>query len=158
EMANSDVHTAADPVQEQSELAQRLGKLAAPDDEPLAMLATAAVLNLLDGFARRAGAEAAQHAAAILVRGVTPPSVARSARSAAVGSKPGLATESVYSDPVFLANARTLTGDRDRIVGGIATGDFPDCVAIGSADGWCCSGTLVASNVVVTAGHCDRGA
>src|SRR4029077_11536081 len=37
---------------------------------------------------------------------------------------------------------------------GIPTRDYPDCVAVGGASGWCCSGTVVASNVVVTAGHC----
>jgi hypothetical protein len=41
---------------------------------------------------------------------------------------------------------------------------FPDCVAVGSEqDGYCCTGTLIAPNVVLTAGHClpccneDRG-
>jgi secreted trypsin-like serine protease len=58
---------------------------------------------------------------------------------------------------VFLDNAKRLIMDRDRIVGGIPTADYRDCVAIGSADDWCCTGTLVAPNVVVTAGHCHGG-
>lgn len=42
------------------------------------------------------------------------------------------------------------------IVGGTPADpqEFPDCVAVGGPLGWCCSGTLVAKNVVVTAAHC----
>ena len=47
-----------------------------------------------------------------------------------------------------------MAPDGERIIGGVPTSDFPDCVAVGSNTGWCCSGTLVAPNVVVTAGHC----
>jgi hypothetical protein len=46
-----------------------------------------------------------------------------------------------------------------QVVGGIPTdeGEFPDCVAVGSDTNWCCTGTLVGSNVVITAGHCFSG-
>jgi secreted trypsin-like serine protease len=51
-----------------------------------------------------------------------------------------------------------MTIDHKRIIGGVPTSDFPDCVAVGSANGWCCSGTVVAPNVVLTAAHCvDEG-
>ena len=36
-------------------------------------------------------------------------------------------------------------------------GDFPDCVAVGSNTSFCCTGTLIGPNVVVTAGHCHAG-
>ena len=36
-------------------------------------------------------------------------------------------------------------------------GEFPDCVAVGSEVGFCCSGTLIGKNVVLTAAHCVAG-
>ena len=78
----------------------------------------------------------------------------RSRRRRTVAPPTGPPADSIYADPVYLENAKRLITDRDRIVGGIATADYRDCVAIGSADDWCCTGTLVAPNVVVTAGHC----
>ncbi|MCD6032161.1 MAG: secreted trypsin-like serine protease [Thermomicrobiales bacterium] len=48
----------------------------------------------------------------------------------------------------------TPTDDPDSIVGGSPTSDFPDCCAVGNDDGWFCTGTLIAPNLVVTAGHC----
>ena len=33
---------------------------------------------------------------------------------------------------------------------------YPECVAIGSAESWCCSGVLIAPNAVITADHCVR--
>lgn len=68
-----------------------------------------------------------------------------------------LASQTFYTDPDFVANAAQLIEDTNRIVGGVPTNEFPDCVAVGSAGGWCCTGTLVARNVVVTAGHCRGG-
>jgi secreted trypsin-like serine protease len=68
-----------------------------------------------------------------------------------------LATRSIYEDERYIKNAREyLRSIAERIVGGTETRDFPDCVAVGSETGWCCSGTLIAPNVVLTAGHCDR--
>ena len=51
----------------------------------------------------------------------------------------------------------TRTDDPDSIVGGkrVRRGDFADCCAVGDETEWYCSGTLIAPNVVVTAGHCD---
>jgi hypothetical protein len=68
-----------------------------------------------------------------------------------------LASQTFYTDQTFVENAAQLIGDTNRIVGGVATNDFPDCVAVGNAGRWCCTGTLVARNVVVTAGHCQGG-
>jgi secreted trypsin-like serine protease len=41
-------------------------------------------------------------------------------------------------------------------VGGtpVKAGQFLDCVAVGNDQQWGCTGTLIAANVVVTAGHC----
>jgi secreted trypsin-like serine protease len=63
----------------------------------------------------------------------------------------------IYADETFLANAEYLLRNRRRIVGGQPTADFPDCVAVGAPNQWCCSGTLVAPRLVVTAAHCPGG-
>lgn len=65
----------------------------------------------------------------------------------------------IYDDPRYLANARQLarrTLGGLRVIGGapVASGEFLDCVAVGSDHQWGCTGTLIASNVVLTAGHC----
>lgn len=60
----------------------------------------------------------------------------------------------MFSDPLFLSNAQWMFKARGRIVGGVPVRGFPDCVAVGTKGRWCCTGTLVAPNVVVTAGHC----
>lgn len=54
----------------------------------------------------------------------------------------------------------TQTDDPDSIVGGrlVRYGDFPDCCAVGDEEEFYCTGTLIAPNVVVTAGHCDYAA
>lgn len=44
--------------------------------------------------------------------------------------------------------------DVHSIVGGELTNDFPDCCAVGNDNGFFCTGTLIAPNLVVTAGHC----
>jgi secreted trypsin-like serine protease len=42
----------------------------------------------------------------------------------------------------------------EPIIGGDRTSDFPDCCAVGNDGYFCCSGTLVAPNLVITAAHC----
>ncbi len=42
-----------------------------------------------------------------------------------------------------------------EIIGGVETDAFPDCCAVGNDEGYYCSGTLIAPNVVVTADHCQ---
>ncbi len=68
-----------------------------------------------------------------------------------------LAPHRFYSDPTFIKNTAQLIRDQNRIVGGVPTKDFPDCVAVGAVSQWCCTGTLIAKNVVLTAGHCQGG-
>jgi len=148
----------ADPMQQHMELAEQLAQLTAGGDEQQSMLVFSALVNLLDGFTRREAAESLRHARSVLMRGTEPLGTrARSSRRSAVSAAAIAPADSVYSDPVFLANARALIDDRKRVVGGLPTDDYPDCVAVGSGSKWCCSGTLVAANVVVTAGHCHTG-
>jgi secreted trypsin-like serine protease len=109
----------------------------------------------MDGFRARPPEEQHEQARSVLEQSAKPHlSPKRSGRRRAQARPTGPPADSVYSDPVFLENAKRLIVDRDRIVGGIATADYRDCVAIGNSDEWCCTGTLVAPNVVVTAGHC----
>ena len=77
----------------------------------------------------------------------------RGRQAVAVPQQPG--ADSIWTDERFLENFRRMVRDRQRIVGGTPTTGYPDCVAVGNGDRWCCSGTLVAPNLVVTAGHCD---
>jgi hypothetical protein len=72
--------------------------------------------------------------------------------------------ESMLSDPTWLKNWEILNHSNlaqpeARIWGGVpvSAGAFPDCVAVGAANGFCCSGTLIGKNVVVTAAHCVAG-
>lgn len=80
--------------------------------------------------------------------------VARSAGTRAIEP-----SQTIYGDERFVENARALaerTKKNLRIMGGtnVSAKDFPDCVAVGSATRWGCSGTLIAPTVVISAGHC----
>jgi secreted trypsin-like serine protease len=68
-------------------------------------------------------------------------------RSVATAATPTRATEVNVIPP-------TRTENPDSIVGGSVTDRFPDCCAVGSTSQYFCSGTLIAPNLVVTAGHC----
>ncbi|MEU4746948.1 serine protease, partial [Actinosynnema sp. NPDC023658] len=130
---------------------ENLARLVAGDDEQRFVLVYHAFANQVDGFLHGDGTDSYRLARSLLRRGVSP--LTRSA----VGAGAAPPADSIYTDPVYLANTRAVVVDRARIIGGVPTAEFPDCVAIGNADGWCCSGTLVSPNVVVTAGHCVRG-
>jgi hypothetical protein len=157
-MAAGNAGSAADPLQEHMNAVQRLARLIAGDDEQRFILVFESLANQVDGFLTRTGDEGIRHARSLLMRTAEPHLTRRrSAPRAAVGVGPTPPADGLLADPVFLKNARKLIRDRGRIVGGVPTSDFPDCVAVGSDDGWCCTGTLVAPNVVVTAGHCVDG-
>jgi len=73
---------------------------------------------------------------------------------------------SLRSDPIWQKNFRKWLNEKVipaqeplRVIGGVETaeGEFPDCVAVGSDQGFCCSGTLISKDLVVTAAHCIRG-
>jgi hypothetical protein len=62
--------------------------------------------------------------------------------------------KSLDNDPVYLANQRLVIRLNTRITGGMPTQLFPDCVAVGDEVGFCCTGSLIAPKVVVSAAHC----
>lgn len=126
-----------------------LARLIAGDDEQRFMVVFHALANQVAEFAAGTADDNYRAARSQLRRANSP--LPRSA----VGTE--MPTDSIYSDRVYLSNARNLVHDRARIIGGVPTSDFPDCVAVGRMDRWCCSGTLVSPNVVVTAAHCVVG-
>jgi secreted trypsin-like serine protease len=135
-----------DPLQSIEDAAAALSRAVAGDDDILFLQMFEASMNLAD---RQAGKRRDSLARPRITRtrSMVPPPTQ-------VGSS---WAKRLYSDPALVANTITIIPDRRRILGGVRTAEFPDCVAIGNSDRWCCSGTLVARNVVVTAAHCVRG-
>ncbi|GAA1293196.1 S1 family peptidase [Saccharothrix xinjiangensis] len=121
--------------------AAELARAVAGDDDTRFALAFQALLNQAAGFAATDD----------------PVRLAKEYADRLTGRGAPLPVPDLYADTAYLANLREVVADRERIVGGTPTSDFPDCVAVGSATGWCCSGTLVAPDAVVTAAHCARG-
>jgi hypothetical protein len=67
--------------------------------------------------------------------------------------------QQILNDERYLKNARELarrTQGGVRVIGGVPVParEFLDCVGVGGDTHWGCTGTLIAPNVVVTAGHC----
>src|SRR5205823_4376779 len=127
------------------------------DDDRRFVLLFDSRVNTLDGFVSQPPDRALEQARSVMLR-TAEPMVTRGRRGLGTGAaRPVAPADSIFADPVFLANAQKLIPDRQRIIGGIPTSSFPECVAIGSDTSWCCTGTLVAPNVVVSAGHCAAG-
>jgi len=141
-------------MQQQVDAVEDLARMVAGDDDQRFLLVFNALVNLVDGFSARSGDPGAEHVRPVLSR-TAEPHVSTGRRGLRTAAGPfGPQADSIYLDPVFLQNAKKLIRSRKRIVGGVPTSDFPDCVAIGSTRQWCCTGTLVAPNVVVTAARC----
>ena len=64
----------------------------------------------------------------------------------------------VRNDPRYLKNLREVARSQRnaRVIGGTpVVGEFEDCVAVGDDNQFACTGTLIAPDVVLTAGHCQ---
>jgi len=113
-------------------------------------------VNVLDTLAAQEASTGADPVRSLLLR-TAEPMVAKGRRGLGSAAAPPSQADSLYSDPVYIRNALKLIPNRDRIIGGIPTSLYSDCVAVGSDNGWCCTGTLVSPNVVVSAAHCVGG-
>jgi hypothetical protein len=127
-----------DPLQEQLDAAEHLARLVVGEDDESFVLVFQSIVNVMDGFRARPG-DAKTQARSVL-RESAKPHVApeRKRRRKVMKPTTGAPADSIYADPIYLENAKRLIKDRNRIVGGIKTSDYRDCVAVGSADGWCC--------------------
>jgi hypothetical protein len=138
-------------------------QLAGDDNAKFALLATQALSQAIATEKKLLGGTAALAAPRGVERALVPPTVSSEAPT----------PPSILSLPEFQKNLRDLLerGSKEelklapvapglRVVGGRRANkdEFPDCVCIGSrsddGDEYCCTGTLIGKNVVVTAGHC----
>lgn len=142
-----------DPSGDQAEAALALAEAAAMGDPRRTIELFTAFINIVDRARETPGASLSQ----LIAQGPATRSVQRSALRRGRTARTAHSGPSVLSDPTYLRNSRELIKRRARIIGGVPTVQFNDCVAVGHGRGWCCTGTLVARNVVVTAAHCSDG-
>ena len=136
-------------TEEQWQAAERFARSAAGDDDVAYLQLLTAAFNMTHWVSTATGQDRRDIAAALLTRtGYAPTAQRTRVRGAAEG-------KSIYGDPVFIENDLLVVESDTRIVGGVETGTlFPECVAVGSFGQFCCTGTVIAPQVVVTAGHC----
>ena len=89
-----------------------------------------------------------------------PPATSGGARSLGLRARRSEGAR-LADDPRYLENVRELarrTRRNARIIGGSAVNgkEFADCVAVGDDRDWGCTGTLIAADAVLTAGHCKQ--
>jgi secreted trypsin-like serine protease len=138
-------------TEEQWEAAHSFAEAAAGDDDSVYLQMLTVAFNALHWLSASTDQDRRDVAAALLTRNSTAPVTTRLRRAA---PEP---TISIFDDPVFVANHKLVDQSNTRIIGGTDTQDYPDCVAVGSQFQFCCTGTLIAPQVVLTAGHCHSG-
>lgn len=65
-----------------------------------------------------------------------------------------LRSSDLINDGRYGENLRLLLEEQRFQVIGEPTLEFDDCVALGDGSSWCCTGTLIAPRLVLTAAHC----
>jgi secreted trypsin-like serine protease len=115
------------------------------------------VANAADGFARAAAGDDPATRLRVFTAAYTAARRLTTAEENGHGAAraASAAAPSVYDDAAFLDNDALVVESNIRIVGGVATRDFPDCVAVGARNYFCCTGTLISPGAVLTAGHCN---
>jgi secreted trypsin-like serine protease len=76
---------------------------------------------------------------------------------AAVGPPIRELPNSIYTDPVYMANAAKIIGDgvTGRVFGtdALPTGNYPECVAVGRLSTYFASGVVIDKDLILTAAH-----
>lgn len=137
---------------EHAEKAAAFARSAAGDDDVAYLQLFCAAYNMAYRVAEADASSRQRVTSALLERVGEHPGGEEDALRAAAPPAPD--PSSLWQDPVYVENQKLVVEDDLRIVGGQETAEFPDCVAVGAADRWCCTGTLVAPTVVVSAAHC----
>ncbi|WP_054048524.1 trypsin-like serine protease [Alloactinosynnema sp. L-07] len=140
-----------EPVHTDQDAIRKLAESIAGDDRTRYLLVYQALANQVDILSASSAEDCIARAREVLAR-VGAPYRPRTRDAMPTSQR----LEGLYEDPVYLANSLALTRDEDHpgIIGGEETDDYPDCVAVGNDNGWCCTGTVIAPTLVVTAGHC----
>src|SRR4051794_37155459 len=103
---------AADPRQEQMDAAEQLARLVSGNNDEQFILVFQTLVNVLDGFESQPAAGGANHARSVLLRAAEP-MIAMGRRGLGVaGLAPVPQEVSIFSDPVFIENAKKLIPDR----------------------------------------------
>jgi hypothetical protein len=134
---------------ELSEAAQRFARAGAGDDDAAYVQLFTAAYNAAHWVSTAERGERRRVAGALLEGMSLDPALANGGMRAAIEAVPSL-----YDDPTFVENDRLVIESSTRMTGGMTTNDFPDCVAVGTDRRFCCTGTLIAPSVVLTAAHC----
>src|SRR5688500_6629918 len=117
-----------DPRQEEMDAAEQLARIVSGSDDEQLILVFQTLVNVLDGFVSQPAEGGADHARSVLLR-TAEPMVTRGRRGLGVAGGAAKPQEiSIFSDPVFIENAKKLIPSRDRIIGGIPTSHYKDCV------------------------------
>jgi secreted trypsin-like serine protease len=143
-MTNSEVST------EQLEAARQWARATAGDDDATYLQLVTAAYNATHFVNTAPEGQRIDTAAVLLRRSSSAPLVARRRGE-------GVAPPSVYKDQAFVHNMLDIDVSQTRIIGGVPTTEYPHCVAVGAPDQFCCTGTLIAPDAVLTAGHCVSG-
>jgi secreted trypsin-like serine protease len=145
--------TGTDVSAEQLEAARQWARATAGNDNSTYLQLVTAAYNATHFINMAADADERAEIGGELLRRTSSPPLSTRGRRADDGANP----PSIYTDPAFVDNSMFIDESRTRIIGGAPTTDYPHCVAVGSLQRFCCTGTLIAPKAVLTAGHCATG-